>query len=300
MCDVNKTANRRILIIGKNGQVGWELRRVLAPMGHITAVDFPEIDLCQPDSIRRWINEAQPDIILNAAAYTAVDKAEKEPELALKINGTAPGILAEEAKKRNALLVHYSTDYVFDGSKPTPYVETDTPNPISAYGQTKLAGDQAVQQVDGNHLIFRLCWVYGARGQNFMLTMMRLARERELLRVVGDQHGSPTWSRLIAETTGLAVQQLVADRDFSSRKGVYNLCSTGYTTWHGFASEIIALMPEEGKKCRQVDSITTADYPLPAKRPAFSKLSCDKLNSNFGLALPTWQDSLKMVLDKPL
>ncbi|MEI7729696.1 MAG: dTDP-4-dehydrorhamnose reductase [Verrucomicrobiota bacterium] len=290
----------RVLIIGKNGQVGWELRRTLAPLGEVVAVDYPEIDFSQADSLRNWMREVRPRIVVNAAAYTAVDKAEKELDLAAKINALAPGILAEEAKRLGALLVHYSTDYVYDGAKREPYVETDATGPLSAYGRTKLDGDLAVQQVDGAHLIFRLCWVYGARGQNFMLTMMRLAREREQLRVVSDQFGSPTWSRMIAATTTLAVQQLLGQKDFNGRKGVYHLCSSGHTSWHQFADQIVRLMPEEGKKCRQVDAITTADYPTPARRPAYSVLSCDKLKHTFGLVLPTWEDSLRMVLDKQL
>ena len=206
----------RILLIGKIGQVGWELRRTLAPMAQVTCVDFPEIDLTSGDSIRRWVRETQPNVVINAAAYTAVDKAESEPDKAMKITGEAPGILAEEAKKLGALLVHYSTDYVFDGTNTSPYVETDSPNPLGAYGRTKLAGDEAVRAVGGAQLIFRLCWVYGARGQNFMLTIMRLARERETLRVVGDQIGCPTWSRMIAEATAQAVKQAVAAQDIGA------------------------------------------------------------------------------------
>src|SRR5258706_10928418 len=182
----------RLLLIGKIGQVGWELRRTLAPMAQVTCVDFPEIDLTSGDSIRQWVRDAKPQVIINAAAYTAVDKAETEPDRAMQINGLAPGILAEEAKKTGSLLVHYSTDYIFDGSKTEPYVETDKPNPLGSYGRSKLAGDNAVLAAGGSHLIFRLCWVYGARGQNFMLTMMRLARERDKLRVVSDQVGCPT------------------------------------------------------------------------------------------------------------
>ena len=183
-------------------------------MSQLVCVDFPDVDLTSPDSIRQWIQDSSPEIIINAAAYTAVDKAETETALAMKINGEAPGIMAAEAKKRGALLVHYSTDYVFDGSKTSPYVEEDAPNPLGAYGRTKLAGDQAIQQAGCDHLIFRLCWVYGARGGNFMLTMMRLAREREKLRVVRDQVGCPTWSRMIAETTALALKAAIpAGRD---------------------------------------------------------------------------------------
>lgn len=287
----------RILLVGKIGQVGWELRRTLAPMARITCVDYPEIDLTDGDSIRRWVRETRPDIVINAAAYTAVDKAESEPDKAMKINGVAPGILAEEAKKLRALLVHYSTDYVFDGAKAEPYLETDASNPLGAYGRTKLAGDEAVRAIGGAHLILRLCWVYGARGQNFMLTMMRLARERETLRVVGDQVGCPTWSRMIAETTALALKQAVGAGNWDSFTGTYHLASSGVTSWHSFTKAIIALMPVEGKKCSMVEAITTAEYPTPTKRPAYSVLNCDKLQRTFGLRLPHWEESLKQVLE---
>jgi dTDP-4-dehydrorhamnose reductase len=287
----------RILLIGKIGQVGWELRRTLAPMARVTCVDFPDIDLTSGDSIRRWVRETRPNIVINAAAYTAVDKAESEPDKAMKINGVAPGILAEEAKQLGALLVHYSTDYLFDGAKTEPYVETDAPNPLGTYGRTKLAGDEAVRAIGGAHLIFRLCWVYGGRGQNFMLTMIRLAREREKLRVVGDQVGCPTWSRLIAETTALALKQAVAADDLGSFTGTYHLASSGITSWHGFADAIIRLMPAQGKKCLAVEAISTADYPTPTKRPAYSVLACDKLERTFGLRLPHWEESLKQVLE---
>jgi dTDP-4-dehydrorhamnose reductase len=287
----------RILLIGKIGQVGWELRRTLAPMAEIVCVDFPEIDLTSGDSIRKWVRDTRPRIVVNAAAYTAVDKAESEPELAMKINGRAPGILAEEAKKSSALLVHYSTDYVFNGSKTTPYVESDSPGPLGAYGRTKLAGDEAVRAAGGAHLIFRLCWVYGARGQNFMLTMMRLAKEREQLRVVNDQVGCPTWSRLIAETTALALKQAVAASEPGAFTGTYHLAASGVTSWHGFARAIVNLMPVEGKKCRSVEAVSTAEYPTPTKRPVYSALSCEKLRRTFGLQLPHWEESLKQVLE---
>jgi dTDP-4-dehydrorhamnose reductase len=264
----------------------------------VTCVDFPEIDLTDGASIRRWVREVQPRIIINAAAYTAVDKAETEADKAMKINGIAPGILAEEAKPLNALLVHYSTDYVFDGTKTSPYVETDPPNPLGSYGRSKLAGDQAIVAADGNHLIFRLCWVYGARGQNFMLTMIRLAREREKLRVVRDQIGCPTWSRMIAETTTLALKQVVAAPDPLAFKGVYHLAASGHTSWHGFAEAIVNLMPAEGKKCREVEAITTDEYPTPTRRPAYSVLSCEKLRRVFGLQPPGWEESLEQVLEK--
>ena len=287
----------RILLIGKIGQVGWELRRTLAPMAQVACVDFPEIDLTAGDSIRRWVREIRPNVVINAAAYTAVDKAESEPDRAMKINGVAPGILAEEAKKLGALLVHYSTDYVFDGAKTEPYIETDVTNPLGVYGRSKLAGDEAVRAIGGAHLIFRLCWVYGTRGQNFMLTMMRLAREREKLRVVGDQVGCPTWSRMIAETTALALRQAVAADDFEAFTGTYHLASSGIASWHGFADAIVTLMPAEGRKCVRVEAISTAEYPTPTKRPAYSVLACDKLKRAFGLRLPQWEESLKQVLE---
>ena len=289
--------NPTLLLIGKIGQVGWELRRTLAPLGKLVAVDYPEIDLTDGKSIRKWVRDVSPAVVINAAAYTAVDKAEADAERCQLINGVAPGVLAEEAKNAGALLVHYSTDYVFDGIKRTPYVEEDAPNPVSAYGRSKLAGDRAVQQIGVPHLIFRLCWVYGARGQNFMLTMMRLAREREKLRVVQDQVGCPTWSRMIAETTALALKQVLRSPDANSLTGVYHLAASGQTSWQGFAQAIIDLMPTEGKKCTLVEPITTADYPLPAKRPAFSVLSCEKLQRTFGLRLPDWHESLKQVVE---
>src|SRR3954468_6682717 len=287
----------RLLLIGKIGQVGYELRRTLAPMAQVTSVDFPEIDLTNGDSIRRWVAETKPEVIINAAAYTAVDKAESEPERAMQINGIAPGILAEEAKKCGALMVHYSTDYIFDGSKTDAYVETDQPSPLGSYGRSKLAGDKAVVAAGGEHLIFRLCWVYGARGQNFMLTMMRLARERDKLRVVKDQLGCPTWSRMIAETTTLALKQTLAAPDPKAFTGVYHLAASGQTSWHGFAQAIVDLMPGAERKCSQVEGITTTEYPTLTKRPAYSVLGCQKLERSFGLRLPQWQESLKDVME---
>jgi dTDP-4-dehydrorhamnose reductase len=286
-----------ILIIGKIGQVGWELRRTLAPLGRLVSVDFPEIDLTDGNSIRKWVRQSAPNIIVNAAAYTAVDKAESEPERCHQINALAPTILAEEAKKAGALLVHYSTDYVFDGAKSTPYVETDSPNPLGVYGHSKLAGDQGVQQAGVEHLIFRLCWVYGRRGQNFMLTIMRLAREREKLRIVKDQVGCPTWSRMIAETTALALKQVLVNRDAGAFTGTYHLAAAGQTSWHGFAEAIVGLMPQETKKCKTIEPISTPEYPLPAKRPSCSVLCCDKLERTFGLKLPHWEESLRHVLE---
>ena len=289
----------KILLIGKNGQVGWELRRTLAPLAEVVAVDYPEINLTDTPALRQFVAGTRPAVVVNAAAYTAVDKAETETELCRQVNAVAPGVLAGEAKKIGALMVHYSTDYVFDGAKTSPYVETDAPNPMGAYGQSKLEGDRAVKASGADHLIFRLCWVYGARGQNFMLTMQRLAREREKLRVVGDQFGCPTWSRMIAETTALALKQVLAGADASAFNGEYHLAASGQTSWHEFASRIIELMPDAERKCRAVEAITTPEYPTPARRPAYSVLDCGKLQKTFGLRLPDWEASLRQVLDKP-
>jgi dTDP-4-dehydrorhamnose reductase len=288
----------KILLIGKNGQVGWELRRTLAPLGKVLAVDYPEIDLTDAAAARRLVLENKPTVVVNAAAYTAVDKAESEPGIAQQINGIAPGVLAEAAKQVGALIIHYSTDYVFDGTKTSPYVETDSTNPLGAYGRTKLEGDQAVRAADGNHLILRLCWVYGARGQNFLLTMQRLARERESLRVVADQFGCPTWSRLIAEATTQVLRHILTVGDSTAFNGTYHLAAGGSTSWHGFASRIVELMPEVERRCREVAAITTAEYPTPAMRPAYSVLDCGRLQKTFGLQLPDWEECLRLVLDK--
>jgi dTDP-4-dehydrorhamnose reductase len=289
----------KILLIGKNGQVGWELRRTLAPLAEVRAMDYPEIDFTNTAMLRAMVAAVDPTVIVNAAAYTAVDKAETETDLCRQVNAIAPGVLAEAAKKAGALMVHYSTDYIFDGTKTSHYVETDAPNPLGAYGRTKLEGDRAVKASGADHLIFRLCWVYGTRGQNFMLTMQRLAREREKLRVVDDQFGCPTWSRMIAEATALALKQVMAGADRSAYNGEYHLAASGYTSWYGFATSIIEGMPEVERKCRVVERITTAEYPTPAKRPAFSALDCGKLQKTFGLRLPNWETSLRQVLDKP-
>jgi dTDP-4-dehydrorhamnose reductase len=289
----------KILLIGKNGQVGWELRRTLAPLAEVVAVDYPEINFTDVPALRKFVAATRPAVVVNAAAYTAVDKAETEMELCRQINAVAPGVLAQEAKKLGALMVHYSTDYIFDGTKTSPYVETDAPNPLGAYGRMKLEGDRAVKASGVDHLIFRLCWVYGARGQNFMLTMQRLARERETLRVVGDQFGCPTWSRMIAETTALALKEILGCVDRSVCNGEYHLAAGGQASWHKFASRIIELMPETERKCRAVEQITTPEYPTPARRPANSVLDCGKLQKTFGLRLPDWEASLRQVLDQP-
>lgn len=289
---------KNILLIGCSGQVGGELLRTLQPLGQIIAVDRStsnKLDLQDHGAIRALVAETAPDIIINAAAYTAVDKAESDYNNAMAINGTAPGILAEEAKKRNALLVHYSTDYVFNGHHDRPYTETDTTDPRSAYGETKLAGDQAIQDINPAHLIFRTSWVYGLRGQNFLLTMQRLAEERDELRIVADQIGAPTWSRLIAEATAQVLAQLSNPRhnaDPAEVSGVYNLTCGGETSWYEFAKAILAPRQRPPK----VVPIKTEEYPAPAPRPPYSVLSNDKLADTFNLRLPDWDRALDLCI----
>jgi dTDP-4-dehydrorhamnose reductase len=287
----------KILLLGKNGQVGYELLTTLAPLGEVTALGRTELDLTNTAAIRSTVRRINPAIIVNAAAYTAVDKAEAEPELAMAINANAPGILAQEAAACNALLVHYSTDYIFDGTKNEPYTEQDTPNPLSAYGKTKLAGEEAICSAGCRHLILRTSWVYGLRGQNFLLTIMRLAAERSELKVVADQHGAPTWCRLIAQVTATMLANLSLT---TTSPGLYHLTAAGATTWHGFAEAIINQAAAKGllKNKPALKALTTDQYPTPATRPANSRLSCARLEKYYNLTLPPWQNQLKTVLDE--
>jgi dTDP-4-dehydrorhamnose reductase len=292
--------NSRILIFGRIGQVGWESRHKLACLGQVSTVEYPEVDFTNPDSIRSAVRAVEPAVIVNAAAYTAVDKAESELQLATAINATGPGVLAEETKRLGGLLVHYSTDYVFDGSKLTPWVETDAPNPLNAYGRTKLAGDQAIQVSGCDHLIFRTSWVYGARGNNFLLTMLRLGKERAELRIVDDQIGSPTSSECIAQATSDVLAQVLAPgaAGIQGRSGIYNLTSSGETSWFGFAKAILTEAAVRfGSPLPNLVPIVTADYPTPAKRPANSRLSCQRLEQTFGVTLPHWEHALSLVMD---
>lgn len=282
---------KKILVTGKNGQVGWELQRSLAPLGQIIAVDAEDMDLRDVDAIRNKVREIAPHIIVNPAAHTAVDKAESEPDLAMAINGTATGVLAEEAKKLDALLIHYSTDYVFNGSKTSPYVESDTPDPQSVYGKTKLAGEQAIQAVGGKYIVLRTSWVYGVHGGNFVKTILRLAKERSELRIVADQYGAPTWARLLAESTTQIIGKYTEDKS-----GVYHLTAGGRTNWHQFAEEIVRLARQYDDALKDkplaIHPIATHEYPVPAKRPANSSLSTEKVRKTFGLELPNWEDEL--------
>ncbi len=291
----------KILLIGQKGQVGWELNRTLSVLGEVAAFDFPEIDLAQPEQITALVREIKPNLLINAAAYTAVDKAEDEPGKVLAINAQAPGILAREAKKIGAVLVHYSTDYVYSGQKNLPYMEQDKTGPLSVYGKSKLEGDQNIQNEKVPHLIFRTSWIYGGRGKNFLLTMLRLAKEKEGIRVVSDQVGSPTWCRTLAEATALILAQGIKDLpNFLKEKGgLYHLTSKGETNWFQFCRAILENDPEKkNHKVKKIISISTKDYPTPAKRPAYSVLSCQLIEKMFGLRLPHWEESLNLVLQK--
>jgi dTDP-4-dehydrorhamnose reductase len=301
----------KILLTGTTGQVGWELQRSLMTLGEVITCDRQTLDLAKPSSIRAAIREIQPDLIINPAAYTAVDKAESEPDLAMQINGEAPGIIAEEAQKLGAAIIHYSTDYVFDGSKDGAYLETDRTNPLGIYGKTKLAGEEAIAQTDAAYLILRTCWVYSRIGKNFLLTMLRLFRQKEELRIVNDQIGTPTWSRLIAQVTAHIVTQAVSEfkavpydsrlpliREwFADHSGIYHLTAIGSTSWYGFAKAIQAGdRHAEEQIIKAIKPIPTSEYPTPAQRPTNSRLNPAKLCNTFAIELPTWQECLALVL----
>jgi dTDP-4-dehydrorhamnose reductase len=273
----------KILLLGHDGQIGWELDRRLSVKGSVRGLSYPDIDYSQIDDVLKIVRDESPDIVINAAAYTAVDKAETDVDLAKVINAEAPGRIAEEAEKLGAVFVHYSTDFVFDGKKGVPYIEEDIPNPLSVYGETKLAGDRAVLAVGGRSFVFRVSWIYGLRGSNFLLTMRRLAGERDELGVVDDQVGCPTWCGSVAEgTAGVLDKVLAGDEDHF---GLYNMVCGGETSWCGFAKEILG-------DSVTVNPITTEEYPTPAVRPAYSGLDCTKLKETFGIELPNWRVAL--------
>lgn len=288
----------KILVTGINGQVGFELHRSLQALGEVVAVDRAQMDLSKLQQVRDVIRAVRPDLIVNPAAYTAVDQAENERELAFRINGEAPAVMAEEAKKLGAGLVHFSTDYVFDGSKVGPYVETDPTCPVNVYGASKLAGEQAIIAAGVPHLILRTSWVYGMRGKNFLLTVLRLAAERDQLRIVGDQFGSPTWSRTIADTTAQLLARLDAREGLlaamaGGQGGIYHLTASGSTSWHGFTEQIVAHPSVANKP--QVTAIATHEYPLPARRPHNSVMAAGRLAAQ-GIHLPGWQSALGLCL----
>jgi dTDP-4-dehydrorhamnose reductase len=306
----------KILLTGKTGQVGRELAPLLARMGELTAFDRPHLDLGKPEEIRRVIRSVLPDLIVNAAAYTAVDRAESDEAAARAINADAPAVMAEEAKPLGALLVHYSTDYVFDGTKRTPYEEDDTPHPLNAYGRTKLEGERAIQQIAPAYLIFRTAWVYAREGRNFLLTVLRLAAEKEELKMVRDQTGAPTWSGEIAAATAKVLSQVCAPvsggRSWSATSGIYHMTAGGETNWYSFAKRILELAAGQSRDvdwfraatrdrplmARRIVPIATDEFSTPARRPSYSVLANGKLNGAFAVQLPHWEMQLRAVFSE--
>lgn len=289
----------RILLLGKTGKIGYELWRTLSPLGDITALSYPEIDYMDPNQIKGLVRDQKPDVIVNAVGYTMVDKAEFDVKCAMQLNATVPGILANEAHKLGSLLVHFSTDYVYDGTKVDPYVETDAPNPLNVYGNTKMIGDSAVIESGCYHMIFRLSWVYGTRRRNFMRAMMKLARENDQIRVVSGQTGAPTWARMVAEVVAHAARAAEIIHCWGYQQGVYNLSAGGSTTWYEFAKAIVEAMPAGEVRCKEVLPIPSGEYVTAAKRPLNSVLCNDKLMKTFGLTLPPWQRGLELALELP-
>ncbi len=291
-----------ILLLGKHGQLGWELNRALAPLGDLTALDYPEIDLSSPQSLHSQILEARPEVIINATAYTAVDRAESEPGVAMAVNAHAPGILAEIARKLPAALIHYSTDYVFDGTKTSPYCETDQPKPLNLYGQSKLAGEQAITAVGGAYLILRTSWVYSLRRESFVTKVLAWARQHPTLRIVEDQVSNPTWARMLAEATGQLLgmanthcQHLAGW--IGERSGLYHLAGSGQASRLEWAEAILRLDPHRAEQiCQAIQPARTSDFPTPAQRPLYSALDCDRFSDTFGLRLPPWQTALELAL----
>jgi dTDP-4-dehydrorhamnose reductase len=295
----------RLLVTGGSGQVGGALLRTLAPLGEVIALDRAELDLVNADSIRHAMREVQPRWVVNAGAYTAVDKAESEHELARAINTVAPGVFGEEAKKIGAAVIHFSTDYVFNGEKSTPYIETDATGPLNVYGRSKLEGERGLAASGAAHLIFRTSWVYGATGKNFLRSILRMAQEREVLRIVADQHGAPTWSEELARMTARAIAHLEEtakavslENRVAAASGVYHATGSGETTWFAFAQAIVEEARERhpNAKLAAVEPIATAEYPTPAPRPKNSRLDCGKLERTFGWRMTEWRDSVRRVV----
>jgi dTDP-4-dehydrorhamnose reductase len=287
------------LVFGKNGQVGFELMRALAPLGRVVSFDFPEVDFSKPETLRALVREYKPAAIVNAAAYTAVDKAEGDFNTAMAVNAAGPAVLAAEAKALGVPFFHYSTDYVFDGSHSTPYVETEATCPVNAYGRSKLEGDKAIAAVGGQYFILRTSWVYGARGVNFLRRILQLSRERKELRIVDDQVGCPTTSRFLAGATATMLYRVLTEGgDFGLQNaGVYNCVSSGQTSWHGFAKFFLERDPKRAEQvCENVLAVTSSEFPTPAKRPAYSVLCCAKLTQVFGIVPPAWDEQVELVL----
>ena len=284
----------KILITGQHGQVSQALQQRLPDLGALIVLGRDQLDLANPGQIREHIRSHRPNLIINAAAHTAVDQAESEPDAAFAINAIAPGILAEEAKALGIPLIHYSTDYVFDGSKPAPYTETDAPNPLGVYGQSKLAGEQAIAAVGGEYLILRTSWVYSDHGKNFLLTMQRLLQEKPHLRIVADQIGAPTWADTIALSTRALIERWQAGQ--AGGWGTYHLTAQGQTSWFGFAQAIGEHLRAQGKTCAELEAIPSSAYPTPAKRPLNSRLDCSRLQQQWHVSQPQWQDALRECL----
>ncbi len=291
----------KILVFGKIGQLGWELQRSLAPLGEVIAVDYPQIDLRHPQTVRDWILPGSPDVIINATAYTAVDRAESEPQLAMAINADSVRTMAEEAQKAKAALIHFSTDYVFDGQKGSPYIETDSPNPLSVYGKTKLAGERHIEDVGGSYLILRTSWVYSLRRESFVTKVLEWARQQEVLKIVDDQVSSPTWARMLAEATALLLAR-AHDNLFTwigERSGIYHLAGSGACSRYEWAQAILENDPQpESRLAREILPSKTVDFPTPAQRPLYSALNCEKFSKVFGLTLPHWRDALKLAMEE--
>ncbi|WP_339484050.1 dTDP-4-dehydrorhamnose reductase [Pseudomonas sivasensis] len=284
----------KILITGQRGQVSQALQAHLQGLGELMVLGSNQLDLAKPDQIREQIRAHRPDLIINAAAHTAVDQAESEPDAAFAINAIAPGNLAQEAKALGIPLIHYSTDYVFDGSKPAPYNEADTPNPLSVYGQSKLAGEQAIAAAGGQYLILRTSWVYSNQGKNFLLTMQRLLQEKPQMRIVADQIGAPTWAGTIAGSTRALIERWLAGE--AGEWGIYHLTAQGETSWFGFAQAIGEHLHADGKACAELEAIPSSAYPTPAKRPLNSRLDCSRLQQQWHVSQPHWQDALRECL----
>lgn len=290
----------RILLFGRLGQLGWELSRTLAPLGEIFAFDRPEIDLTRPDGLADIFKITHPSIVINATAYTAVDRAESEPEIAMAINATAPRLMAEHASRLRVPFIHFSTDYVFDGTKGEPYLETDEPNPLSVYGKSKLEGERAIQTMGGPYLILRTSWVYSLRRESFVTKVLTWARQQPTLRIVADQISNPTWCRMLAEVTAQLIAQSGQDARewFEERSGVYHLAGDGHASRYEWAMRILELDPcREEQIAKEILPAATKDFPTPAKRPLFSALNCEKFSRVFGLRLPDWQEALRLAME---
>ena len=289
----------RIVLFGKNGQLGWELHRNLLPLGEVVALDNDELDLANLSALESTLQDLKPDLIVNGSAYTAVDQAETEPEIAYTINGTAPGLMADAVRRSGGMLIHYSTDYVFDGTKGSLYTESDIPNPLNVYGKSKLAGEQAIQGSGALHLIFRTSWVYSLRGDSFVNKTLTWARKNATLNIVSDQIGNPTWARMLANVTTLLLAQAGADTAayFDGRGGLYHLAGSGHASRFEWAREILAFDPDHPEQAtRSLEPVTSDAFPAPAIRPLFSALDCSRFEETFGLHLPDWRDALRLAM----